>query len=315
MMAPRPIRGTPMAEPSTAPVQRGPTSGVHRAVGELKPPILASEALREELAPLQPARAECRFWLLGVALALTALGLSMRFGVGVPSVRGDAATLCFSAAGAITAAAALPFPYALRAVVALVVGGALMVLGLRGSGPLAGLLIDGSLPRGVARVVTLAILPAALLFRSRYRAFPRARVVLAAALVISLPFVATAGLLVADPSAPWLARLGAGASIAWVLASCFGFMGHGTTGWGAVWAVLVLVGVPVEVALRQFFLADAATGFLTYPATAIGLVCASALASLGLFQLFASIWAPEARRRSPVGAPEPKPESSGSGIA
>ena len=304
-----------MPQPSTAPIQRGPTSGVHRAVGEPKPPILASEALREELAPLQPARAECRFWLLGVALALTALGLAMRFGIGVPSVRGDAATLCFSAAGAITAAAVLPFPYALRAMVALVVGGTLMVLGLRGGGPLAGLMIDGSLARGIARIITLAVLPAALLFRSRYRAFPRARWVLASALLISLPFVAMAGMLVADPGAPWLARLGAGTSIAWVLASCFGFMGHGTTGWGAVWASLVLTGVPLEVGLRHFFLADAATGLLTYPATAIGLICASALASLGLFQLFASIWAPEARRRSPVGAPDAKPESSGSGIA
>jgi hypothetical protein len=288
---------------------------VHRAVGELKPPILASEALREELAPLQPARTECRLWLVGIALALTALGLAMRAGVGVPSLQAEAATLCFSSAGALVAAAVLPFPFAVRAAVALTVGSGLMVLGLRGTGPLAGLVIDGSLPRGIARLSTLVLLPAALLFRSRYRAFRRARGVLAFALVASLPFLIMAGMLVADPAAPWVARAGAGASMAFILTSGFGFMGTSTTGWGAVWAVLLLVGIPLEVGLRHFVLADADSGVLTYPATAIGLVCAATLAALGVFQLLAALWAPEARRRSLREARERSPDSNGSGIA
>src|SRR5512140_191040 len=108
-----------MPEPSTAPVQRGPTSGTYRAVSDPKPPILASEALREDLAPLQPALAECRVWLVGLALALATLGAAFRFGVGVPATHAESATIAFSAAGAVVAAAALPFPYALRAAVAL----------------------------------------------------------------------------------------------------------------------------------------------------------------------------------------------------
>lgn len=307
-----------MPEPSPAPVQRGPTSGIHRAVSEPKPPLLASEVLREELAPLQPARGSCRLWLLLIALALTALGLAMRFGVGVPAERLQGATIAFSAAGALVAVAALPFPYALRAGVAVLVGLVLMVLGLQSGGPLGGLTVDGSLIRGIARLVTLTTLPAALMFRARYTAFKQARIVLAVALGLALPFVVLEVLLLADSGAPLVARAGAALSIAFVACSLFGFMGQGTTGWGALWAALVLGGIPLEVALRHFTLADAATGHLTYPATAVGLVCAAVAASLGLFQLLATLWAPEARRLSLVGArlsSDPPPPLSSNGSA
>lgn len=291
-----------MPEPNTAPVQRGPTSGIHRAVSEPKPPLLASEAMREELAPLQPASTSCRLWLILVAAALTALGLAMRFGIGVPAARIEGATIAFSAAGALVAVAALPFPYALRAAVALLVGLVLMLLGLQSGGPLGGLTVDGSLGRGLARLITLTTLPAALMFRARYTAYRRARVVLAVALALALPFVGSEILLVIDSTASTIARAGALSSVVFVLLSLFGFMGQGTTGWGALWAVLVLGGVPLEVALRHFTLADAATGQLTYPATAVGLACAATVSSLGLFQLLATFWAPEARRLSLIGA-------------
>ena len=288
-----------MAEPTTAPVPRGPTSGIHRSVSEPKPPLLASEVLREELAPLQPSRDSCRLWLALVAAALTALGLALRFGVGVPAERFGAATVAFSAAGALTAVAALPFPYALRAGVALLVGVVLMGLGLQSGGPLGGLTVDGSLERGVARMLTLTALPAALMFRARYTAFRRARVMLA----LPLPFVILDAILVADGSAPVIARAGAAPRVALVALSLFGFMGQGTTGWAALWATLVLGGLPIPVGLRHFTLADAATGYLTYPATAVGLVCAGIVASLGLFQLLAAAFAPEARRLSLVSSP------------
>lgn len=309
-----------MPEPSPAPLQRGPTSGIHRAVSEPKPPLLASEVLREELAPLQPARSSCRLWLILTGLALTALGLAMRFGVGVPAERVEASTIAFSAAGALAAVAALPFPYALRAATAVLVGMVLMAIGLQSGGPLGGLTVDGSLARGVARLVTITVLPAALMFRARYTAFARARAVLAIALAIALPFVVLEILLVADATAPVVARAGAALSTGFVACSLFAFMGQGTTGWGALWAALVLGGIPLEVALRHFTLADDATGHLTYPATAIGLICAATVASLGLFQLLATFWAPEARRLSLVGVrtssdPAPPPPSLGNGSA
>ncbi len=286
-----------MAEPSPA-LNRGPTSGTYRAITEPKPPLLASEVLREELAPLQPGRVACRLWLAGIAVALIALGLAMRLGVGVPALRVDAATLSFSAAGALAAIAVLPFPYALRAGLALIVGVALMAVGLRGAGPLAGIAVDGSLARMVARLVAMTALPAALLFRSRYRAYRRARAVLAVALVAALPFVALEIALGLDGTAPAVARAAAAASTAIVLTSLFGFMGQGTTGWSALWAVLILIVLPVEVSLRHFTLADLDTGYLTYPATAVGIVCTAALTSFGLYQLLATLFAPEARRLS-----------------
>jgi hypothetical protein len=304
-----------MAEPSTAQVQRGPTSGTYRAIAEPKPPLLASEALREELAPLEPGHRACRVWLVGVALALVALGVAMRLGVGVPATHVESATIAFTAAGALIAAAVLPFPYALRASVAIIAGITLMVLGLRGSGPLAGLTVDGTALGSVPRLLTLTLLPAALLFRSRYRVYKRGLVLLALALILALPFVGLEVRLAVDTAAPWVARAGAGASIAFIACSMFGFSGQHTTGWSAFWAVLVLGGVAGELALRQLTLADAGSGTLTYPATAVGLVLAAILASLGCFQLLASIWGPDARRRSLSQAKPDKEEPVRGGIA
>lgn len=294
-----------MAEPSTA-LHRGPTSGVHTAIATPKAPLLASEVLREELAPLQPGASACRLWLAGIALAMVMLGLAMRLGVGVPAIRIDASTLSFSMAGALVAIAVLPFPYAVRASLALLLGAGMMALGLRGSGPLAGIAVDGSVARTIARLVVLTALPAALLFRSRYRAYQRARIVLAAALVVALPFLALEAALVLDGSAPVVSRAGAASSITIVLLSLFGFMGQGTTGGGSVFAVLILVALPLEVGLRHFTLADSDSGQLTYPATALGIVCMAALTSFGVYQLLATLFGPEARRLSvtPVRAEE-----------
>lgn len=299
-----------MAEPSTA-LNRGPTSGVHQTVTAPKPPLLASEALREELAPLQPGAGACRLVLVGIALSMVALGIAMRLGVGVPAIRLDASTLSFSMAGAIAAVAVLPFPYAVRATLAILLGGGMMALGLRGAGPLAGMAVDGATARSIARLVVLTALPAALLFRSRYRAYRRARVVLAAALVLALPFVGLELALGLNDSAPVIARVGAISSIGIVALSLFGFMGQGTTGGGSVWAVLVLAALPLEVGLRHFTLADQDSGQLTYPATALGIVCMAALTSFGLYQLLATVFGPEARRLSVTPVRTDDIESSG----
>ncbi len=286
----------------TAKAERGPTSGIHTAVKEIPKPLLASEVLRDELAPLQPARSACRVWFLGIAIALGLLGAAMRWGVGVPAVHADAATIAFSAAGAVAALAALPFPYALRGAVAVLLGAVLMVLGARGAGPLAGMAVDGSLLRVGARLVALTVLPAALMFRSRYRAFPRARHVLAAAMGLAAPFIALEVMLAFEAGAPTAVRVAASLSIAAVLSGLFGFMGEATTGASGFWAALVLAALPAEIAVRQLTpLADADSGYLTYPATAIGILCASLLTSVGVYQLLAAFWAPEARRLSLTG--------------
>ncbi|MEZ4234375.1 MAG: hypothetical protein R3B89_34695, partial [Polyangiaceae bacterium] len=204
-----------------------------------------------------------------------------------------------------------PFGYALRATVSLVIGLGLMGLGLRGSGPLSGIALDGGLLRDLTRLITLTFLPAALLFRAHYRAYRRARYMLAVSLVLSLPFVGTEGLLALNDSAELVTRIAAGVNVLVVLCSLFGFTSSATSGGGSWWAMFVLFLVPVEIGLRQFTpLADAETGYLLYPATALGVQCASMLAALGLFQVVAARFGAHARDTSlpsPKATPVPLP--------
>lgn len=293
------------ANTSNARAERTPEPPGAQPATDTPKPLLASEVLREELAPIEPARGACRVWQLGIAAALAVLGLAMRWGIGLPVEQHGGAVIAFSAAGAVATLAVLPFPYALRAGVAVLLGVVLVALGFRGAGPLAGLTVDGGLLRHAARLLVVAVLPAALMLRARYRAYRRVRAVLAAALVLALPFVALEALLALDAGAATLPRVAAGVSIAAVCSALFGFMGEGTTGAGSVWAAVILLVLPAEVALRQLTpLADADSGTLTYAATAVAVLCAGLLASLGLFQLMAAVFAPGARRAAlPLGAP------------
>lgn len=289
---------------------RNPTSGVHKAA---KPaaPVLASEVLREDLAPLQPDERAARIWLLGVAVSLSLLGLALRLGLGVPDGRADNATIAFSAGGAVAAVALLPFPYGVRAGTSLILGGALMLLGLGGAGPLGGLAVDGGVLRDVARLLTVTVLPAALLFRARYRAYRRARVVLAVALALAMPFVAFETVLAADASSPVIVRAAAAINVVTVACALFGFMDARTTGAGSIWAALALLVVPSEMALRELTpIAGADVGVLTYPATAVAVLCAALLTSLGAYQLLAASMAGDARRASMApAARRPRPVS------
>src|SRR5262245_30389130 len=101
--------------------------------------VLASEALREDMAPLEPDRKLGRQMVGGVAVALALLGIPLRQGVERALVGDTAASLTFAAAGAAAALAALPFSYPIRALAIFVLGVALMMLGADSAGPLAGL--------------------------------------------------------------------------------------------------------------------------------------------------------------------------------
>lgn len=293
--------------PHVPKLHRGPSSGIHAAARIREKPMLASEALREDLAPTEPGRQQLRYWLLGIALALVGLGVAFRYVVGAPELRLQASTICFSAGGALAAAAVLPLGYALRAGVSLVVGSGLLVLGFRGAGPLSGIALDGGLLRDLTRIVTLTCLPAALLLRAHYRAYPLARWLLAAALVLSLPFVITEALLTLNQSSVLAIRVAAGINFAVVVCSLFGFTSSATSGGGSWWAMLVLFVVPIEIGLRELTpLATPEMGYLTYPATALGVQCAAMLVALGLFQLASAKFAAHARRTC---LPSPRPDA------
>lgn len=257
--------------------------------------VLASEALKEDIAPLEPGRGAGRLGIGGVALALLLLGFAMRFGVGRGALPANASSVTFAAAGATVAVAALPFSYPIRAGAAAALGLALIALGMDRVGPL-------SLARSTSdamRFVALIALPGALLFRARYRAYRRARWVLVVALLASLPFALDRARAVADASLPIALRAGAAADVFIILSGLFGFMGEYTTGGSSVWAALVIFVLSGNVALRQLEPArfpDSA--LLSHAAVALAVACAATLVTIGLFHLLSARLARDARRRA-----------------
>lgn len=259
-------------------------------------PLLASEALREEIAPYEPSRRASQVWALVVAVVLSLLGLAMRRGFGIGPLSADSATVCFSAAGGLVTVALLPFPYALRAAIVLLIGTVLTLLGLRSAGPLAGLAVDGGLGRDVARIVAVALLPAALLFRSAYRAYRPGLWLLGLGLLAAAPFAAGGVALAMDVSAPVIARWAAGVTASVVVGAGIGFAS--TPGLAGFWAVAVLGLLPLEYGAKQLtLLATPDTGRLTYGMTALALGATAVLMSLGLFQLLAVSLGADARAK------------------
>jgi hypothetical protein len=257
--------------------------------------VLASEALKEDLAPLEPGRGAGRLAIGGVALALVLLGLALRFGVGRGSLPASASSLTFAAAGAALALAALPFSYPIRAGAAASLGLALIALGSERIGPIS---IARSVP-DLARLAALVSLPGALLFRARYRAYPRARWVLVSALVASLPFAIDRSRVIADGSMPIALRAGAAADVIIILSGLFGFMGEYTTGGSSVWAALVIFVLSGNVAVRQLAPTQYPdVGLLTHVAGALGVASAATLVTIGVFHLLSARLARDARRRA-----------------
>ena len=93
-------------------------------------------------------------------------------------------------------------------------------------------------------------LPAALVFRSRYRAYSGARWLLVAAFLVTLPSFghAVAQLLLHDPN---LGDLGALLVILAVLSSLTGFMGAETTGAGSFLAVAVVLAFTADLVVGR----------------------------------------------------------------
>jgi len=264
--------------------------------------VLASEALREEVAPREPGARAARFIVAGVAVSFALLGLAMRLGADLTPT-GSGSSVALAAAGASASIALLPFPYLVRALSAAVLGGFVLLLGIAGVGPLAGLAIAGAQGANVARVLALGVLPGALLFRARYRAYPRARLVLGLGLAAALPFAVTRLLMLADTTAPFLERGGAAVDVAVLLGGFFGFMGEDTTAGGSVWAALVLFVLPADVALGQLerthhHLAPGGHGWLGHAGAATGTACAATLLAIGGYQALAALLGADARREA-----------------
>ena len=260
-----------------------------------RPPLLASEALMEDLAPMEPARGAARFWCAAIGLAYLLLG-----GLSLAGLRpgGYGAGASAFALGAVALVAALTrIPYRQRAAAMVAIGALSTVLGLGGSGPALGIDAGGGPGWGAARALAAAALPAALVFRARYRAYAGARWLLVAAFAATLPFVGhtIARLVLGEPG---LDQVGSVAVLIAVASSLIGFMGAETTSAGTYLAAAVVLALTGDLALAGLApldpvsLGDAAAVL----ASATAFAATSAFTCVGLFQILAWRLAADARR-------------------
>jgi hypothetical protein len=201
--------------------------------------------------------------------------------------------------GAIALVAALTrVTYRQRAVAMIVLGVLAVALGLEGFGPAGGIAVGGA-AWGLARVVAATLLPAALIFRARYRAFAGARWILGVAFALALPFAAHSVFLLLEGTFGF-AQAGAVLALGAVVAGLFGFMGAETTAAASYTGFAVIFGLAAELALEGFSrYTDIADALEAGPAIAISAIAFAAMSSviaLGIFQVLASRFAAAARR-------------------
>jgi hypothetical protein len=256
-------------------------------------PLLASEALRAELAPVEPWRAGGRLWCAMVGLWFGVLAL-------VPSPAeafGSPAKLGSLALGAVALfVAAVPIGYAVRAALVLLVALTTALLGVAGLGPAAAAARPAA-EWTLLYVLAAAALPAALFFRAHYRAYAPARAILAAGLAAALPFASRAVLLVAS-DAHTLVQVGAAVALGALGASLIGFMGSETTAAASYLAAAVFVGILGALGCELVAATDPAAAWSELALGAGSWVAASGVAllgAIGVFQLLASRHWREAR--------------------
>ncbi|MFO0588364.1 MAG: hypothetical protein U0441_12520 [Polyangiaceae bacterium] len=301
-------------------------------------PLLASEALMEDLAPVEPMGPQARVLCVVAGVLFAVLGVLPRFGV---RIEGRAALIPSLVVGSVTVFAAVArVPYRKRAVAMLALGAIVAGLGAAGTGPAHGIATGGAL-WAIARTVAAAALPAALLFRARYRAFEGARLLLGLAFLAALPVAVHAVHILIDASTFGFTELGAVIGILLLTAGLPGFMGSETTAAGSFVAPVMIVAFGVQAGLARLgalvpgsiadvigvvetaaedgadLLPTAPTIPLSTTAvwdaslTAVALVASAFLSALGLFQILAWKFAPVARlidvRRPKDSEPDDRP--------
>ena len=187
--------------------------------------------------------------------------------------------------------------YRQRAVAMVVLGVLSAMMGFYGQGPAIGI-VTGGLAWSVCRLLVAAVLPAALLFRARYRAYAGARLILGAAFASALPYIGTAaGSFIQNDFG--IAQIGAVLAVVTIVASLSGFMGSNTTGAGSWMALSVIMGLTVELALQALGVAgaiDSAASIAQAVASALAFAGVAGVVALGLFQILAWRFAADARR-------------------
>ena len=220
-------------------------ASVSRSETGRRPPVLASESLREDLAPTEPGRGTIR-------LVTTIVGL---FGAVACAVVGDGSAFVWLVSILLlgcTVLGAAPIRYEARAFAL----GVLAVAGLA-----VALVATGVQAVPPVLAIAVTVLGSGLMFRGTYRASNVARALAGAGIVLGLIWFigsgAIGGLAVGDTS--WQSIAGAIARLAFLLLLLLGllaFMDASTTAGGRVFgsAVLAWYGVFVllELAVRRW---------------------------------------------------------------
>jgi hypothetical protein len=249
--APRPEvvsdgRGSsPPREASEPLASRSPAASTSQRIlsprAHQRPPFLASESLREDLSPLEPAPRTLTNALLGAG----ATGVVVNALVAFDDVAG---WLCAALCSVLIVLARLRLGYAVRAQLAAGVAGI-------GLGAVVMARLAAGAPRSEALLaLACALLPAALLFRTWYRSARLARILVAGALSLAFLWCALTshrGLLALEFS--WQSWLPA---LAWYvfgmlcLLSLLAFMGDETTGGCHAWAAGIATWFALYTGLR-----------------------------------------------------------------
>src|SRR5262249_41544743 len=153
----------------------------------------------------------------------------------------------------------------------------------------------GSVAEALLRALTCVVLPAALLFRSHYRAYPRGRLMLGIAYALAFPFLVKEAFLIGQ--SPVMARIGAALVVSGALSGLFPSMAAPPTGMTALCAQSLTALAALDIGLRQLYRPAAHLGGpLAYPLTAVTFFASVVPIALGLFQTLSAIYAPDARR-------------------
>lgn len=282
--------------PTSSPDSKGGAGGRDPDKGSRRAhvaPVLASEVLREDVAPFRPWERAFRIWqgVLGLVL-LTAGGFAHAEVVPASAL---SPWIAYGLGAGLIALGSISMPYVARGTLSLLLGMTAVGLGLAGWGPLEAVVRPGESPLWeAAKVMAATALPAALLFRARYRAYLGARVALLVALAVALPAAVHAGMSVAQ--GPLFASVAAALTLVAILSSLMGFMGEGTTAASTAWAVFVVVMFGVELMARSLWLGTGWSAFTGDLHAGMMWMVACTLTSTGLFQLLAAAFAADARR-------------------
>ena len=248
----------------------------------IEAPILASEALKEELAPIQPWASGVRWWMASCGVWFMMLGLAPF--IGAPAEGEPSASTVIG--GIAVAGAIAPVGYRPRAMLMLMTALAVVLLGFAGAGPAS--VVGATHGAWTLLHVTAAVgLAAALLFGACYRAYHATRSILAAGLAATLPFVIYGIFALVRGALPVL--IATGIALAAIVVSLLGFMGSEVAGPWVAGAVIATVAA--QLGFESFALASRAGGAIVLGWAAGSVVAfagASLLGALGAFMLLAA---------------------------